>query len=217
MFLQNIPLGSLNEDVAFSPTLSLSDECELKDDFGSVMGDADTEETAPDGGVVDAGENVDTAETVDADSEYETVKYDMCKQDNFTQFSKHYGAYWGDDIPLPASLFYYDAMVLLAFGLTAAANDDHPNPTPTELRAYIRNIAEPPGETIVWTDLGTGFERIRDGKDISYYGAAAQYQFDGEDGKAGYGLSKHKLIDMWSIDDTKFIYKESIALTCKHL
>jgi ABC-type branched-subunit amino acid transport system substrate-binding protein len=212
MFLQNVPVDVVNSNIVFSPAGSLKDECEAQGGGDTDMDDTETAGAEADGGDVDAG-NIDTG----SDDSTLNVQYNECGKDNFHMFSSHYTDYWGGDAPLPAALFYYDAVLLLALGLTAAAADDHANPTPTELRAYIRQIAEAPGETISWSKIADGFEMISKGQDISYLGAAAQYQFDGENGKLGYGLAQHRLVDIWSVDNTKFISKATVGLTCPWL
>lgn len=214
MFLQNIPIETENADIVFSPARSLTDECEIENETDTIDDDTDKDAAAngEDTGVADAGDL--EIEIIDLD---QTVRYTECRQDNRSRFATHFGDYWGSDTPLPASVFYYDAVVLLAFGLTAAATDGHPNPTPSELRDYIRQIAEAPGQAISWADIADGFERIREGKDILYLGAAAQYQFDGAAGKTSYGLAQHQSIDIWNIEQVTFDHNATIGVTCANL
>jgi hypothetical protein len=165
---------------------------------------------------VDAG----GADAGDVNTEYQgrdkflTVQYNKCRQDNFDEFSSHFTEFGGDDRPMLASLFYYDAVVLLALGLTAAAADGQPNPTPVELRSYIRRIAEPPGKTVSWRRIADGLNWAGQGQDIAYSGAAAQYQFDERISGASYGLAQHPLIDIWSIEDFEFRYRATISVKC---
>jgi ABC-type branched-subunit amino acid transport system substrate-binding protein len=217
MFLQNVPVDALYSDTVFSPTGSLKDECQTEGDV-----DTDTDETDT-GGVsteeVDAGDadagDVNTGG--DVREEFLNAQYNKCRQDNFDEFSSHFTEFGGNDGPLLASLFYYDAVVLLALGLTAAAADSQPNPTPTELRTYIRRIAETPGKTVSWRHIADGLKWASQGQDITYSGAAAQYQFDIRRGGASYGLAQHRLIDIWTIEDFNFRYSSTVSVNCSLL
>jgi hypothetical protein len=217
MFLQNVPVDAVFSNTVFSPTGSLKDECTAEGDV-----DTDTDETdtggviaeEADAGDADAG---DTNAGGDVREEFLDPQYNKCRQDNFDEFSSHFTEFGGNDGPLLASLFYYDAVVLLALGLTAAAADNHPNPTPIELRSYIRQIAEPPGKTVSWRRIADGLKWASQGQDISYSGAAAQYQFDVRRGGASYGLAQHRLIDIWSIENLNFRYSSTIDINCSLL
>lgn len=187
MFLQNSPLNRQSANLVFSPSQRLNSECELEKAISIAGG---------------------------SEGNTELIQYANCQDDNAETFAAHFSEYWTSDPPLPASLYYYDAVVLLALGLTAAAVDGHPNPTPTELRKYIRQISEYPGEPVSWSNIADGFARIKNGEDIFYVGAAAQYQFDGEDGKPSYGLAQHRSIDVWGIDRLEFVHDATIGVTC---
>ena len=176
MFLENIPFGSLNGFLVFSPSLSLKSECKTS---------------------------------------LQTEPYSVdCVRDNSKAFIKYYGSAWGGDHPLPASRFYYDAVVLLALSLARAHYLGETDSSPVTIREHMRYIAEKPGVTVDWRHIGDGFEKLEAGGDISYSGAAAEYEFIINRVGASYGVANHRVIDAWSIRNNSFKIAESIGAYC---
>ena len=137
-----------------------------------------------------------------------------CKADNNQLFSTWYESAFGHDTPLPSSRYYYDAVVLLALSLARAAWLGEATPSPTRIREHTRFVSEPPGIPVNWQNLATAFKLLSAGKDISYSGAAAEYEFNVNDLGFGYGIAKHSVIDAWDIINNRFTLHKSIGAYC---
>jgi neutral amino acid transport system substrate-binding protein len=131
-----------------------------------------------------------------------------CIRDNAARFSEHFAARWDGAEAFPASHFYYDAVVLLALGLEYALARDGKLPSPTRLRAYLRELGESESETGSWTDLGRSLERLRAGTKLRYVGAAAEYRFD------EYGEAEHAIFDVWRVSKKSFTESGSLTARC---
>jgi branched-chain amino acid transport system substrate-binding protein len=84
-------------------------------------------------------------------------------------FPTAFAAHWSGDRPLDGAYFYYDAMVLLAFGLERAALVDGQLRAP-ELRAGIAASTGNRGESGAWNEIAISLERLRAQVDMHYTG-----------------------------------------------
>ena len=136
-----------------------------------------------------------------------------CERNNANRFTDHYTSKWHGDYPSPTSMFYYDAVVLLALGLQRAKSDGMDTPSPIDLRQYIEDIAESPGESITWSRIKKGLNLTAAGTDVFYSGAATEYTFDFR-GELDYGEADHPVMDTWEIKNNAFVWSDSIGLLC---
>lgn len=95
------------------------------------------------------------------------------------QFQADYEAEYGELPPLPFMSNFYDAIVVA--GLAAAACDAQGMEiTPICVRDNLREVANPPGETIIPGEdsLSQALELLQAGESINYEGAAGAVDFD---------------------------------------
>jgi ABC-type branched-subunit amino acid transport system substrate-binding protein len=94
-------------------------------------------------------------------------------------FQADYEAEYGELPPLPFMSNFYDAVIVA--GLAAAACDAKDmDITPTCVRDHLREVGNPPGETITpgVESLTNAIELLNDGQAINYEGAAGAVDFD---------------------------------------
>lgn len=99
--------------------------------------------------------------------------------ESLTNFEKDYEALYGELPPLPFMSNFYDGIVVA--GLAAAACDAKGEEiTPSCVRDNLREVANPPGETIsAGVDgLKKALGLLKEGKAINYEGAAGAVDFD---------------------------------------
>jgi len=99
--------------------------------------------------------------------------------DSLANFAKDYEAAYGELPPLPFMSNFYDGIVVA--GLAAAACDAKGEEiTPTCVRDNLREVANPPGETISAgvAGLKKALDLLKEGKAINYEGAAGAVDFD---------------------------------------
>jgi len=99
--------------------------------------------------------------------------------DSLSQFEADYKAAYGELPPLPYITNFYDGV--LVAGLAAAACDAKGEAvTPVCIRDNLREIANPPGETIIpgVASLQKAIELLKEGKAINYEGSAGAVDFD---------------------------------------
>ena len=95
------------------------------------------------------------------------------------QFTADYEAEYGELEPLPFSTNFYDAIIVA--GLAAAACDAQGKDiTPVCIRDMLREVANPPGETITAgvESIKKALKLLKDGKPINYEGAAGSVDFN---------------------------------------
>ncbi len=131
-----------------------------------------------------------------------------CRNDNASAFSQHFSDHWNGDRPLPAAHFYYDAAVLLAFGLTRALADGDERPTAVRLRNSIRDLGHQEDQPVHWDDLSGALTDVAAGGAVHYVGAAVEYHFD------RYGAAEHMIFDTWSIQNEGFRDTGSLKAVC---
>jgi hypothetical protein len=99
--------------------------------------------------------------------------------DSLSQFEADYKAAYGELPPLPYITNFYDGV--LVAGLAAAACDAKGEAvTPTCIRDNLREVANPPGETIIPGVAGIqkAVELLKAGEAINYEGSAGAVDFD---------------------------------------
>ena len=253
MFLRNMPFGALEGFTIFSPSRSLTSECEvpfdpdtstaatdtssdsavMSSDSGDTLSDSmdtlsdsgdtlsdsmdtssDSMDTSSDSADTssDSAVDTDTTSPIRVFSPNDYVAAD-CTQNNYERFSRAFAVLWGSEHPLPSSLFYYDGVILTALALALAAHEGNPDPQPSQLREYIRTIAQPPGRVFMWTQLREALAAIANGEDIAYSGVAADYEFPLIDGAVS-GEARHRFIDTWIVKNNRFILLETISANC---
>lgn len=105
-------------------------------------------------------------------------------------FDTAYEAEYGETPPLPFMRESYDAVYAIALAAEAAGSTD-----PTAIRDALRDVANPPGETVGPGIEGfeAALELIADGADINYEGAAGSVDFDDNGDVIG-------TIEVWRVD-----------------
>jgi hypothetical protein len=131
-----------------------------------------------------------------------------CTHSNARAFANHFADYWQGDRPFAAASYYYDALVLLALGLTRGATAEGKLPGTRALHANIRALGAPDAQPVRWNDLRGPLTEVRLGSDVRYVGAGAEYDFD------MYGAAKHTLFDTWAIDNDGFVDTGTINVFC---
>jgi len=109
------------------------------------------------------------------------------------KFQEAYTAEYGD---LPAKPYYdtaYDAAFVIALAAQKAGSTD-----PEAIRDNLRDVANPPGETVLPGEWAKAVKLLADGKDINYEGAAGSVDFDENGDVPG-------TIGHWAIQDGKIV------------
>ena len=99
--------------------------------------------------------------------------------DSLSNFESDYEAMYGELPPLPFMSNFYDGIIVA--GLAAAACESKGEEvTPICVRDNLREVANPPGETIVAgaEGLKKALELIKAGEAVNYEGAAGAVDFD---------------------------------------
>ncbi len=131
-----------------------------------------------------------------------------CTHTNANAFADHFAAYWQGERPFPAANYYYDAIVLLALGLTKGASEEGSLPTIRDLHDDILSLGDVDAQPVRWNDLHTPLTEIRLGSDVRYVGAAAEYVFD------VYGAAQHTVFDTWAIGNDSFVDTGTVKAIC---
>ncbi len=196
VFLENIPFGVLDGVHGLSPSGSLPSEC------APLM-----PASAPARAAADTGAG--GAPSLPAAPASEPGSDELrCTHANASAFSAHFADYWQGDRPFAASNYYYDAVVLLALGLSKGVAEDHDLPSTRQLQADIRELGEPDAQPVRWNDLREPFTEVRLGTDVRYVGAAAEYDFD------VYGAAQHTVFDTWTIANDDFVVTSTFEPVC---
>ena len=139
------------------------------------------------------------------------VKYQgpiECGSENAKAFSQHFKERWDGDEPFPAAHFYYDAIVLIAMGLTYELAEGNANPTAYQVREAIRELSNEPEQRGGWDELDVVFATLVQGAPIALRGAAAEYEFD------GYGAARHTVMDTWSVKGLDYVDEGKLQTRC---
>jgi neutral amino acid transport system substrate-binding protein len=198
VFLENIPFGALDGVHGLSPSGSLPSECAPSTPASSKpaedAGAADAAETAAGGAAPAAAPS--------SDDELH------CTHANASAFSAHFADYWQGDRPFAASNYYYDAVVLLALGLSKGLAEQQVLPSTRALQADIRALGASDAQPVRWNDLREPFTEVRLGSNVRYVGAAAEYVFD------VYGAAQHSVFDTWTIANDDFVVTSTFEPVC---
>jgi neutral amino acid transport system substrate-binding protein len=131
-----------------------------------------------------------------------------CDNANAEAFAKHFAARWSGTRPFAAAHFYYDAIVLLAFGLQYSKATRGIIPEAPELRRVIRQLNQPSNPSGSWRQLSRAISQLANGEALRYVGAAKEYEFD------EYGSARHRLFDTWTIRRNAFAEKGTYYAYC---
>ncbi|MBN2197254.1 MAG: ABC transporter substrate-binding protein [Polyangiaceae bacterium] len=131
-----------------------------------------------------------------------------CRRDNEEAFSDHYARRWSGDRPFPAAHFYYDAVILLAMGLSHAAWEGESEPRAEELHDALLEMHREGTDRGRWDELDVVLATLADGTPLAYTGAAAEYVFD------RYGAAMHSVFDVWSIGRQAYVDEGQIQPKC---
>jgi ABC-type branched-subunit amino acid transport system substrate-binding protein len=131
-----------------------------------------------------------------------------CTQANADAFSAHFADYWQGEQPFAEANYYYDAVVLLALGLSKGLSDTGELPDLKQLHADIRSLGEPEAEPVRWDDLRGALTEVRLGAPVRYVGAAAEYRFD------RYGAAQHTVFDHWEVSSDDFVETGTFEAIC---
>jgi ABC-type branched-subunit amino acid transport system substrate-binding protein len=131
-----------------------------------------------------------------------------CGYENNERFVEHFSERWEGSRPFPASIFYYDAIVLLAAGMQYGLAKNGQVPDAKELHEIILDLNSVGNQPGSWRDLSTMFGALSKGKRVRYVGAAAEYDFD------EYGAARHRVFDTWTIRGQRFIDTGSYYAHC---
>ena len=95
------------------------------------------------------------------------------------KFTADYEAEYVELEPLPFSTNFYDAVIVAALA-AAACDAKGMDITPVCIRDMLREVANPPGETITAgvDSIKNALKLLKDGKAINYEGAAGSVDFD---------------------------------------
>jgi len=131
-----------------------------------------------------------------------------CTRDNAENFSRHFADYWNGDTALPASYFYYDAMVLLAMGLQQGLAKAGQLPLSKRARDEIRSFGNASAQAAHWWSLTKTMAGLADRKSAHYVGAGSAYTFD------TYGAAQHVIFDTWTIQNGRFVDTGALKADC---
>jgi neutral amino acid transport system substrate-binding protein len=131
-----------------------------------------------------------------------------CAPANAEAFAAHFAEYWQGDRPFPQANYYYDAIVLLALGLSKGLTDTGELPDLEQLHANIRALGDPAGGSVRWNDLRGPLIEVQLGADVRYVGAASEYVFD------RYGAAQHIVFDHWEVSNDAFVETGTFEAIC---
>jgi neutral amino acid transport system substrate-binding protein len=131
-----------------------------------------------------------------------------CSHANARAFSDHFAEHWQGDRPFAAASYYYDALVLLALGLTKGQSEAGVLPSTRALHTNIRALGQVDAQAVRWDDLRGPLAKVRSGDAVHYVGAAAEYEFD------VYGAAKHTVFDTWAIENDGFVDTGTVKAIC---
>jgi hypothetical protein len=213
VFLENIPFGALDGVHGLSPSGSLPSECApIMQASAAARAEAGAVPAAGmgAGGAADADASVGGDGSAAATAAANTAESDelRCTHANASAFKAHFADYWQGDRPFAASNYYYDAVVLLALGLSKGFAEEHDLPSTKELQADIRDLGASDAQPVRWNDLREPFTEVRLGTDVRYVGAAAEYLFD------VYGAAQHTVFDTWTIANDDFVVTSTFEPVC---
>jgi len=95
----------------------------------------------------------------------------------FVAFVDAFEAEYGERPPLPFMDSVYDAVAVIGLAV-AQAQVDGVEVSGAVLRDNLRQIANPPGETVGVNDFANAFSLLQAGSDVAYTGAAGDVVFD---------------------------------------
>ncbi|HIC94280.1 MAG TPA: amino acid ABC transporter substrate-binding protein [Anaerolineae bacterium] len=128
--------------------------------------------------------------------------------DSYNIFVAEFKAEYGELPPLPFMDTLYDGVIVA--GLAAAKCEaDGVDITSVNIRDRLREVACPPGETIIAgpESLKKGLELLKEGKDINYEGAAGSVDFD----EAGDVITP---VEIWSyVEEPPYIKRVRMEMT----
>jgi neutral amino acid transport system substrate-binding protein len=131
-----------------------------------------------------------------------------CERGNSEKFFRHFADRWDGAEPFTASLFYYDAVVLLAMGMLYGHSELATLPGTKALQKIIRNLNDTKNDPGYWNKLPEVFRELKSGKQLRYVGVAAEYVFD------EYGAAQHRVFDSWTIRNAQFVGTGSYYANC---
>src|SRR6266571_5341907 len=114
------------------------------------------------------------------------------------RFVEAYTQRFGEKPPKPYIDNCYDAMAVLALAIHQAKSSE-----PKAIRDALRQVANPPGESIEPGDFQKAFALISQGKKVNYRGASGEVDFD----EHGDVVTP---IEIWKIDDSGKIVTERL-------
>jgi ABC-type branched-subunit amino acid transport system substrate-binding protein len=115
------------------------------------------------------------------------------ESDGGKHFAEAWAAEYGAASDKPYHDTAYDAVYLLALAAVKAGSTD-----PAAVRDALRDVANPPGETVGPGQYAKAVELLQAGTDIDYEGAAGSQNFDSNGDVAG-------TFELWEIKDGKFV------------
>jgi neutral amino acid transport system substrate-binding protein len=131
-----------------------------------------------------------------------------CTHSNSRAFADHFADYWQGDQPFPAANYYYDALVLLALGLTKGQAEEGQLSPLRLLHEDILELGQADAAPVSWMGMRGLLSEVRLGSPVRYVGAAAEYQFD------VYGAAQHTVFDTWTIDNDGFVDTGTVKAVC---
>lgn len=132
-----------------------------------------------------------------------------CSHSNARAFSDHFAEQWQGDRPFAAAAYYYDALVLLALGLSKGVSAEGALPGTRALHANIRALGRADATPVRWNELQGLLAEVRSSSGLHYVGAAAEYEFD------VYGAAKHSVFDTWAIENDGFVDTGTVKAICQ--
>jgi len=114
------------------------------------------------------------------------------------RFVEAYTKRFGEKPPKPYIDNCYDAIAVLALAVHRARSSD-----PRALRDALRQVANPPGDSIEPGDFKKAFALLGEGRKVSYRGASGEIDFDAN----GDVVTP---IEVWKIDDRGMIVTERL-------
>ena len=131
-----------------------------------------------------------------------------CGSANAEAFGAYFEKRWDGERPFPAAHFYYDAVVLVAMGLTYAAAKGNPEPTASELHSLTLQMTNEASSQGKWEDLQSVMALLSEGTPVAYVGAAADYEFD------RFGAAKHLIFDVWRVENQNYLDEGTLQARC---
>ncbi len=129
-------------------------------------------------------------------------------EENRARFDARFARRYHGSDPLIGSYYYYDAVMLLALGLSAGGDDWQGHSD--RLRGHMIEVSRSPGLPVGWEEIGAGLRAAARGDALEYRGLVGWTAID----DTGVLLDTSGLMRFWSYDGRRFVRGPTAITIC---